>query len=87
MGRYFIIGRERALKRGANGGETLWSGAPQLVQQSCGTSSTRSQRPRAPHCGFKHWTVQPGSCKLSSQCAKFSGTQLQNCAEKKSALP
>lgn|ERR1700690_1447202 len=47
-------------KRGASGGRTVWSGAPQLPQISCGESPTRSQCPRAAHSGFKHCTVQPG---------------------------
>jgi hypothetical protein len=46
--------------RGASGGGTLWSGAPQLLQISCGVPWTRSQWPRAGHSGVKHCTVQPG---------------------------
>jgi hypothetical protein len=52
--------------RGGSGGGTLCSGAPQLLQHSCGASCRRSQRPRAMHSGFKHCTVPPAKFSIGS---------------------
>ncbi len=60
MGRYVLRARGRIRKRGARGGGTLCSGAPQLLQRSERTASTRSQCPRAGHSVLRHCTVQPG---------------------------
>ncbi|MFY9584577.1 MAG: hypothetical protein WAR21_08820, partial [Candidatus Acidiferrales bacterium] len=59
-GRYALSGRGRKRSRGPSGGGTLCSGAPQLLQESARAASTRSQWPRAWHCGLMHCTVQPG---------------------------
>lgn len=59
-GRYEVSGRGRMRNRGASGGGTLCSGAPQFPQRSCGASWIRNHCPRAAHSGFKHCTVHPG---------------------------
>jgi hypothetical protein len=58
------MGRARIRNRGGSGGGTLRSGAPQLLQHSCGASCKRSQRPRAMHSGFKHCTVPPAKFSI-----------------------